>query len=66
MTQPFASIFSIGVALIAAGSTVACTMASDAPDNASQSAQEAAAWELVGQLPRPLESHHTIVLNEFV
>ncbi|MEM9119400.1 MAG: 4-oxalocrotonate tautomerase [Cyanobacteria bacterium P01_F01_bin.56] len=66
MTQPFASIFSIGVALIAAGSTVACTMASDSPDNASQSAQEAAAWELVGQLPRPLESHQTIVLNEFV
>ncbi|MEM6839338.1 MAG: 4-oxalocrotonate tautomerase [Cyanobacteria bacterium P01_C01_bin.120] len=65
MIKPSASIFASGVALLATITTVACGFQSTSEQD-SQQGISTSGWELVGQLPRPLESHQTVVLNDIV
>ena len=66
MVSSATSVLAWGTALLVAVSTAACTSFGNSPPSISESDPEASAWELVGQLPLPLESHQTVVLDDIV
>ncbi|MGF1460464.1 MAG: Kelch repeat-containing protein [Leptolyngbyaceae cyanobacterium] len=65
MTKPLASLFAGSVALFAITAASACSPQGNGGAEPILSASSTA-WVVVGQLPLPLESHQTVVLNDFL